>query len=45
MIFGGGNGGRIFEVYGLAAEYLSVSRILSNANCATRETLSLEISF
>jgi hypothetical protein len=34
------HGRRIFEVYDLAVEYFSVSLILSNVNCATRETLS-----
>lgn len=40
VIYGGDHGRRIFEVYGLAAEYYSVSGILSSVNCATRETLS-----
>ena len=45
VIFEGDHGRRIFEVYGLAAEYFSVFCILSNVNCATRETLSSRNQF
>jgi len=45
VIYGGDHGRRIFEVFGLAAEYFPVSGILSNVNCATRETLSFRNQF
>jgi hypothetical protein len=45
VILGGDHGKTMFAAYGLAAEYFSVCRILSSANCATRETLSSRNQF